>query len=742
MDTVSDRTKLMCAKALLNLVYADTLTYALETGIVHALGALSHQDNSETMEICANLFCVLSCNSEARLMISQSRTSLQGLFSLMRSKDQDTQVLCGKAVCNLLSYPESKHATTRSGALLVIKVLATLGVEECEKTCASALTVLAQDEACCDLMVQEKAANVLVLLSQSSQPETVIGAVKALSCLSFFQRLRQPLVEAGAVSALMCLVLSGRFMEDIKDDCARTLCYLTMSKESRDTMVEEKCVYGLVILCSRAEGSRMIEPFCAAALQRFSWSKSTHAALLDEGGVDMAVALIRKGCEAGARGVLDAADQEVVCDCMTALANMAGSVDLADGLVAVGVVDCLELLAKQEQVRQDTQVVWRIAYTIFHLSQHQRHRHALVEKNLVPSLVELVAFGNDASKQCCAAALCNLSKEKSVQAGMLECGALSVLVNLSQKDNKITKQWCSIAIANLSAHAELSAGTVSAMLALAEEEDEEAAKAAAGFQLSEQAKTKAREGTKKIKALVNTGLMGLSAEAHRRDASSAKALRSTDRLMMADEQDGQLIRMPPATAAHIGSAEEHSKHGSQLVHEMERMHHFKGTRTEAGDACPEMKPPRPPEMTKVKVNNAGGAGMGGSGSSGGGGGGGSPEDEEDGGVAAGSAAAAAVTRQNTQMAAAFAGDDIIRLCLPKITKIPDLEPQQPETQPEPLPTTESVKKPAVPGRKRATSRVVPGTGTRTPALGGLPGRRSGGGASRGGGGMLPSIRDR
>ena len=110
----------------------------------------------------------------------------------MRSKSRETQVTCGKAVCNLLRCPESQMATAKSGAPLVIKVLATLGSEETEVTCAEALAMLSLDDKTRSIVINERACSVLVLLTQSQQPATVIAAVRAMSCLSYHKVCCQP----------------------------------------------------------------------------------------------------------------------------------------------------------------------------------------------------------------------------------------------------------------------------------------------------------------------------------------------------------------------------------------------------------------------------------------------------------------------------------------------------------------------------------------------------------------------
>ena len=249
--------------------------------------------------------------------------------------------------------------------------------------------------------------------------EKTIVAVKALSCLSFYPNLRAALVEAGAVSALMCIVLSGKFAADLREDCARTLCYLAHSKDTRQEMVEAKAVCGLVVLCTRSEGSVMIERFCALSLQRFSWSKEAHVPLLKDGGVGIIVKLMHRAC--------DAYDAEtfglIICDCMTALANLSSSIELLEGLLQAKVVEALARVAERESIRDDVEAVWRVSYTLFHLSQTATHRKDLGARGITCPLVDLLQFGNDASKQCCAAALCNLSKERSIQEKMVDQGA-------------------------------------------------------------------------------------------------------------------------------------------------------------------------------------------------------------------------------------------------------------------------------------------------------------------------------
>jgi hypothetical protein len=127
--SVSDETKLMCAKALLNLVSSETIVLILGTGIVHALAALSSQESEETMQICANLFNMITQDQEGRVVIASRSSTLKGLYSLMRSKNTDTQASnITKAFCEqslilqLLTHHQIKTDKLRQSRLQPIAV--------------------------------------------------------------------------------------------------------------------------------------------------------------------------------------------------------------------------------------------------------------------------------------------------------------------------------------------------------------------------------------------------------------------------------------------------------------------------------------------------------------------------------------------------------------------------------------------------------------------------------------------
>ena len=72
--SVSNGTKQLCARALLNLVSDDNLPAIISAGVIRAFSTLSHLEDSHTQYICARGFLLLSASIGGRETIVQKRT--------------------------------------------------------------------------------------------------------------------------------------------------------------------------------------------------------------------------------------------------------------------------------------------------------------------------------------------------------------------------------------------------------------------------------------------------------------------------------------------------------------------------------------------------------------------------------------------------------------------------------------------------------------------------------------------
>lgn len=57
---------------------------------------LSKLDDEDSMRACVTVLALLSANQRGRAKFVERKSALVSLFDLLRSKDQGTQVICGK----------------------------------------------------------------------------------------------------------------------------------------------------------------------------------------------------------------------------------------------------------------------------------------------------------------------------------------------------------------------------------------------------------------------------------------------------------------------------------------------------------------------------------------------------------------------------------------------------------------------------------------------------------------------
>jgi hypothetical protein len=112
--SVSGSTRLMCAKALRNLVSQRTFRLAFEGGVVHAVDVLLSRDcgtdGEAVMRVCAELLRNITEHADGRTAILQRTSTMGKLLRLMKFKDSETQVNiyfvhCDSKTFRVLTFP-------------------------------------------------------------------------------------------------------------------------------------------------------------------------------------------------------------------------------------------------------------------------------------------------------------------------------------------------------------------------------------------------------------------------------------------------------------------------------------------------------------------------------------------------------------------------------------------------------------------------------------------------------------
>lgn len=83
-----------------------------------AATSLSKLDDEDSMRACATVFALLSADKRGRAKFVQRKSALVSLFDLLRSKDQGTQVICGKVGRLVCTYTLFVQHTFYLGACM------------------------------------------------------------------------------------------------------------------------------------------------------------------------------------------------------------------------------------------------------------------------------------------------------------------------------------------------------------------------------------------------------------------------------------------------------------------------------------------------------------------------------------------------------------------------------------------------------------------------------------------------
>lgn len=375
------------------------------------------------------------------------------------------QLCAGITVCALIRHeqPEHHHSISKE-TLPIIKYMSTAGNEPSEIACTDALASLATSISGCHWCLQNRAASIIIFLSQSPRKLSLLSAFGAMACMSNQTKLRSSLVEAGLLSVLISNILAGgQILEDIKLDCARILCRLTFSEELHEILVEKRIVIAIVAL-SKHYGfahSVVVDQLMAHSLKSLSRSKKIHVPLGDDGGAEILVLLIRRSLRK-----LSSSDDisSVILDSVSALALVSSSMLMVGTLLVSGVVEALSSLFPK--LIANPQICLRASQALASLSKSAAHREGLVDRGATSALVALAHESQSPIvKYHCAEALRNLSMESVTRASMISVGVERVLVDLCVNSNdSATAAHCSAALMNLSAHIMQPKGIVQILL--------------------------------------------------------------------------------------------------------------------------------------------------------------------------------------------------------------------------------------------------------------------------------------
>lgn len=500
--SVSNSTKQLCARALLNMVSDENMDAIVEAGVIRAFSTMAQLDDSHTQYICARGFLMLSASEKGRETIVQKRSVLQSLFALVKAFSGKTRVLMGMAVFNLLADDISRAPVIRAGALSVLKIIATLEYENLREGTARVIIILAQAVELEKFVSREPIVPVLVLVAKSSSKVAFECALNAFSCLSQSECYRHTLIEKGCVTSLVGAVVDGKVNTiELADEVCRTLCLLSLSKDHSQQMLEsEHVMLALHILHRQELCSPRAVDMIVMMLRNLSCTIKVCKFIVEQDGLSLLQSLMRSS-ESMSKVLINAA--------MLLFHNLGKDIDLHEKLVKESMMDMIKTVtesasyrsvtvddddditvdgdeyantevvespnaiaikkkkeeAAQRRLGQDT--IYDVVMAIQLVSLTPEVREQIVRGKVVEIFFKVLEGLNDVVRHEMVCALGNLASSRECRELLVAQGAIDLLVILSQSPYADTQSQCATALGHLSENTHVKQGTVASLLVLA-----------------------------------------------------------------------------------------------------------------------------------------------------------------------------------------------------------------------------------------------------------------------------------
>jgi hypothetical protein len=241
--TVSSQTKCNCAKALLNLITNDNLSFITASGAVRIFASLSTIPFPPVQSVCSKGFHILTSNSLRRSEMVKVRTVISSLFHMIKSASttmsSNVKIRLGMAVINLLSCKSSNTEAISAGALSCLKIIVTMEFEELREAVARIILNLSLDEKFHNVLIREPIVPILILILQKHlTPVSFAVAINGLSCLSQIPLFKKILLRDLALEALIGMIIGGKVADSsICYEICRTWTHLSYSVEQAEPII-------------------------------------------------------------------------------------------------------------------------------------------------------------------------------------------------------------------------------------------------------------------------------------------------------------------------------------------------------------------------------------------------------------------------------------------------------------------------------------------------------------------------
>lgn len=471
---VGNKTKLLCTRALLNLMNEQNIPALKTSGAIRIFTTISQIDYVEAQLTCAKGFLSFTTTDARREDFCSRRAALTALFNMVKCNSLKARVLSGIAICNLLACPASQKPVINAGGLSALKIVATIDSKELQEATARVIMNLGVIPGLRPILLQASLVQILILILQQPSFWTFECVVYALTCLASSELFRRQLIDDGCVKGLVGVVLSGRLVNvEITKEISKCLCLLSYTVERAKVI----CISGNVLLALHAiyrSGlcNEQIAEMLAIIMRNVSEDKGTCRPIIKQHAFELLCNLVEKYSDTNIA---------VFKEAVIVAFNIASEIEIREKIISQGFVTILKKAAHLCEVAKnitDSKYITDedidfLTQAVNMITQSPLCCKPIAEAGVIGIYYKMFDALSDKSRFEMACSIANMASSKDCRQLLVDQAASELLIQISASTNHIHIQsHCSLALGYLSGITKINDGVVISMLQVALQAEE------------------------------------------------------------------------------------------------------------------------------------------------------------------------------------------------------------------------------------------------------------------------------
>ena len=450
---ISNETKLLCSRSLLNLLTVANFDNMLDNTVIRGFAKMvtAESATSATQHLCAKAFSLLSSQHSGRLMLSSHLSNLQALFGVINTAPERTQVLIAKATFNMLSDDSTRVMSFHANAMTVIKIISTLNLSEMQELTSQILITIAFDVSLHKVLLHEPIMAILILFLNKATGSAFECAVETCALYSRIPMFRAQMVDKGIVVAFINASFANKLNStDIVEGVLRCISFLSFSDGCTEKMVVDSNIM-LVLHTFREISDLKCAAMVALTLRNLSKDVKLAEFIIEQHGIRLLYQMLK---------IVEYSESFLLCQsAVIVMENLAKATSFHSKIIEEGIfMEILLMIAsiffddaeEMDPSFHELDVIPVVA--ALHLVAETSSCHKkIVESSVVATLTNLLSILSPQGLFSAAKTICSLASSPYCRQDLVDQNAVGLILSIAPKADLLTQSQCTLALAFLSA---------------------------------------------------------------------------------------------------------------------------------------------------------------------------------------------------------------------------------------------------------------------------------------------------